>query len=268
MPAELGPASEDETPQGLKDAEMSIWDHLEELRWVVVRAVIGVAIGVLICAIFGDFILNNIILYPTTQTKPKMNLYNPEVFGQLSLYMEIAIWGGVILSFPYSLIQIWKFVEPGLKEREKKYVGQISFWTVVSFLVGMAFAYWVMLPMALDFAADFGTRDIKNLIDIHKYLGIFLEIIIISGLVFELPLISYFLSKLGILTPTFMRHYRRHTIVVLLFLAAILSPGGNPLLQIVLFFPLWALFELSIFASAIVARQKRKDAAVAASANE
>lgn len=243
---------------------MSIWDHLEELRWVVIKAVIGIIVGVIICAIFGEQILNYVILYPTRNTTPKMDLYNPEVFGQLSLYMEIAIWGGVILAFPYTLIQIWKFIAPGLKEKEVAYVRQISFFTVLSFIVGLVFAYWVMLPMALDFAADFGTRDIRNLIDIHKYLSIFLEIVIISGIVFELPLVAYFLSKLGILTPTFMRHYRKHTIVVLLFLAAILSPGGNPILQIVLFIPLWTLFELSILASAIVARQKRRDAAAAA----
>jgi sec-independent protein translocase protein TatC len=260
--------SETPPPAQSSDVEMSIWDHLEELRWVVIKAVIGIVVGVIICAIFGEQILNYVILYPTKNTTPKMDLYNPEVFGQLSLYMEIAIWGGVILAFPYTLIQIWKFISPGLKDKEKLYVRQISFFTVLSFIVGLAFAYWVMLPMALDFAADFGTRDIRNLIDIHKYLGIFLEIIIIAGLVFELPLVSFFLSKLGILTPTFMRHYRKHTIVVLLFLAAILSPGGNPILQIVLFIPLWTLFELSIVASAIVARQKRRDAATAIVASE
>jgi len=94
--------------------------------------------------------------------------------------------------------------------------------------------------------------------DVHKYLSVFLMTIIISGIVFELPLIAYFLGRLGILTPPFMRHYRRHTIVVLLFLAAILSPGGNPLLQLILFFPLWALFELSVFSCALATRQRRR----------
>jgi sec-independent protein translocase protein TatC len=94
--------------------------------------------------------------------------------------------------------------------------------------------------------------------DVHKYLSVFLMTIIISGIVFELPLVSYFLGRLGILTPPFMRHYRRHTIVVLLFLAAILSPGGNPLLQLILFIPLWALFELSIFASMLAQRHRRQ----------
>jgi sec-independent protein translocase protein TatC len=251
----------EETKEEVKsDVEMSIWDHLEELRWVIFRALIGVIIGVIICAIWGQFILEDIILAPTHNTTPPMKLYNPEVFGQLSLYMDIAIWGGVILSFPWTLIQIWKFVAPGLKQKEIQYVRQISFFTVFSFLVGMAFAYWVMVPMMLDFAASITTQDVMNLFDIHKYLTIFLEVLIITGIVFELPLLSYFLSKLGILTPAYMRHYRRHAIVVLLFLAAILSPGGNPSLQIMLFIPLWSLFELSILASAIVAKQKKRDA--------
>jgi sec-independent protein translocase protein TatC len=240
-------------------AEMSVWDHLEELRWVVVRAVIGIIVGIAICAIFGDFILKEIVLAPAQRTTPPMRLINTEVFGQLSLYMQVAIWGGVILSFPYTLISIWKFIAPGLHEHEKKYVGRITFFTVFLFILGMSFAYYVMLPMSLDFAVEFGTLDIQNLTDISKYLSLFLQVIILSGLVFELPAVSYFLSKMGILTPAFMRHYRRHTIVILLLLSAVLSPGGNPLLQLILFVPLWALFELSIGSSALVERQRRKE---------
>lgn len=239
-------------------AEMSVWDHLEELRWVVVRAVIGIIVGIIICAMFGDFILKEIVLAPAQRTSPPMKLINTEVFGQLSLYMMVAIWGGVILSFPYTLISIWQFIAPGLHKHEKKYVAQLSFFTTLLFVLGMSFAYFVMLPMSLDFAVEFGTLDIANLVDIGKYLSLFLQVIILSGLIFELPAVSYFLSKMGILTPAFMRHYRRHTIVVLLLLSAILSPGGNPLLQLVLFVPLWALFEISIGSSALVERKRRK----------
>jgi sec-independent protein translocase protein TatC len=250
----------DEQKQPRIDPEMSIWEHLEELRWVVVRAVIGIAIGMVICAIFGDWILEDVILAPARKYAPNFQFITTEIYGQLELYMQIIIWGGVILSFPYTIIQIWKFVEPGLYQHEKKYVRTITFYTVFSFVIGMVFAYYVMLPMTLQFAADFGTQLIKIMPDVHKYLGVFLMTIIISGIVFELPLVSYFLGRLGILTPPFMRHYRRHTIVVLLFLAAILSPGGNPLLQLILFIPLWALFELSIVASMLAQRHRRQKA--------
>ena len=239
------------------DVEMSIWDHLEELRHSVIRAVLGIVAGMILCAVFTDWILEEVILGPARKYAPKFQFITTEIYGQLELYMQVIIWGGVIVSFPYTIIQIWKFIEPGLHSHEKKYVRTISFYTVLSFVVGMVFSYYVLLPMTLNFASDFGTEFIKIMPDVHKYLSVFLMTIIISGIVFELPLIAYFLGRLGILTPPFMRHYRRHTIVVLLFVAAILSPGGNPLLQLILFVPLWVLFELSIYACALAARQRR-----------
>jgi sec-independent protein translocase protein TatC len=250
--------ADEERASAPNDVEMSVWDHLEELRWVVVRAVIGVVVGMVICGIFEEYILDYVLFSPLQRTTPPVQLHNMELFGQLSIWMQIVIWGGLIVSFPYTLVQIWKFVAPGLHEHEKKYVWQITFFTIFSFFAGMAFAYWVMLPMVLNYAVSFGSSQIQNLITVQNYLAIFIEIVIISGLVFELPLISFFLSKMGILTPAFMRHYRKHTIVVLLFVAAVLSPGGNPMLQLILFFPLWALYELSIGSSVIVARQKRR----------
>lgn len=224
------------------------------------RTIIGIAVGMIICAIFSDWILEKVMLGPAREYAPSFQFITTEIYGQLELYMQIIIWGGVILSFPYTIIQIWKFVEPGLFPHEKKYVKTITFYTVFSFIVGMVFAYYVMLPMTLDFAAGFGTQYIKIMPDVHKYMNVFLMTIILSGIVFELPLVAYFLGRLGILTPPFMRHYRRHTIVVLLIIAAVLSPGGNPMLQLILFIPLWILFELSIFSTMLAQRQRtRKD---------
>ncbi len=237
---------------------MSVWEHLEELRWVVVRAVIGIVVGMILCGIFFDPITKYVILLPTTHTKPPMKLLNTEVYGQLSVWMQIVLWGGVIVSFPYTLVQIWKFVAPGLKEKEKKYVRQISFFTAFSFVCGLAFAYFVMLPMVLNFSMQFVIGNVENMIQIDKYLSVFLEIVLLSGIVFELPLVAYFLGRMGILTPSFLRHYRRHSIVILLAIAAVLSPGGNPILQLILFGPLWALFELSIATTALATRQRRK----------
>ncbi len=240
-----------------QEREMSLWGHLEELRWVVVKMVIGIVLGIILCLIFTDFIINDVILAPALRTKPPMQLTSTEVFGELSFYMQVAIWGGVILSFPFTIIQLWKFIAPGLYQHERKHVTTISVFTVFSFLCGMAFAYFIMLPMLLDFAADFGSGAIVNIPDVNKYLSLFLMTIIISGLIFELPLVSYFLSRLGILTPPFLRHYRRHALIAMLLIAAVLSPGGNPVLQGVLFLPLWVLYEVSILTSAIAARARR-----------
>ncbi|SRR5579883_1228792 len=260
-PVENSPSSDGPS----SDQEMSVWEHLEELRWTVVRAVIGIVVGMIICAVFFDQIINVVITLPTSQTNPPMKLMNTEVYGQLSVWMQIVLWGGVVISFPYTIVQIWKFISPGLKDKEKKYVRQISFFTVFSFLCGMAFAYWVMLPMVLDFAMGFVIGTVQNIIEVHKYLSVFLEIILLSGIVFELPLVAYFLGRIGFLTPIFMRKYRRHAIVALLAIAAVLSPGGNPLLQLILFAPLWALFEISILTTALASRQRRRAEALAMS---
>jgi sec-independent protein translocase protein TatC len=251
-----------ETPMtAQQEKEMSLWGHLEELRWVVVKMVIGIVIGIIICLIFNDFIIKEIILAPALATNPPMKLTTTDIFGELSFYMQVAIWGGVILSFPYTISQLWKFISPGLYTHERKHVSTISAFTVFSFLCGMAFAYFVMLPMLLDFAASFGTesvmKEIASIPDISKYLALFLMVIIISGLIFELPLVSYFLSRLGILTPPFLRHYRRHALIFMLVLAAVLSPGGNIVLQGILFVPLWVLFEISIITSVLAQRTKR-----------
>ena len=248
---------ETDQPQHTGDQEMSVWEHLEDLRMAVIWAVLGVIVGAIVCAIFADWILDTVLLQPTRSTNPPMTITNTKVYGQLSVYMQGVLWGGVILSYPNTLFQVWKFVAPGLKEKEKKYIAQITFFTIFSFLAGMSFAYFVMLPMVLDFAVGAILPGVKNLIEIQDYLSIFLEIVIISGLVFELPLVAYFLGRMGILTPPFLRHYRRHAIIGLLALAAILSPGGNPVLQLILFVPLWALFELSILATALAARRRK-----------
>ena len=253
---------EDKVPA---DQEMSLWEHLEDLRWTVVRAVIGVVIGMIVCGIFFDQITDFVVTQPALHTKPPMKLLNTEVYGQLSVWMQIVLWGGVIVSFPYTLTQLWKFIAPGLKDKEKGYIRQLTFFTILSFLCGMAFAYWVMLPMVLDFSMGFVIGNVENMIEIHKYLSVFLEIVLLSGIVFELPLVAYFLGRMGIVTPAFLRHYRRHAIVALLAIAAVLSPGGNPILQLILFGPLWALFELSIIATALAKRQRRKAELVAMS---
>ena len=117
----------DSKEQPNSDQEMSVWEHLEELRWVVVRAVIGIVVGMLLCAIFFDEIVKYVILLPTMQTKPPMKLLNTEVYGQLSVWMQIVLWGGVIVSFPYTLMQIWKFVEPGLSRRKRNMCARSAF---------------------------------------------------------------------------------------------------------------------------------------------
>lgn len=225
---------------------MSFLDHLEELRWRIVKAVIGVVAGGIIAAVFIDWIMNVVLLKPATMTVPPLELQNIKPFGQFSLYMEVIITCGVILSIPNILYQIWKFIEPALKPSEKKYVSSIVFFSSLCFISGIIFAYFVMLPTSLGFFAQFGSAIIKNIIAVDEYYSFIISVMLTAGIVFELPMISFFLSKIGILKPTFMRKYRKHAIVLILLIAGIVTPSPDVTSQMLLGVPLFLLYEISI----------------------
>jgi len=163
-----------------------------------------------------------------------------------------------LISLPYLFFQLWAFIAPGLMPKERKYIRSIVFFSTFCFFAGVVFAYFVMLPAALTFFAGFGTTEIANNIAINEYMSFVVSVLLAAGVVFELPMVSWFLSLLGILTPKFMRKYRRHAIVVIFFLAAVLTPGTDPVSQILLAIPLMVLYEVSVLVSAIAWRTKRK----------
>ena len=253
--------------EGSGEKEMSFFDHLEELRWRIIWCLIGVGLGTIICLVFSDQIMNGLLLRPVTNLnqhlsagQQPLHLQNLKPFGQLMLYMEVAIVGGVLLSIPNILYQLWAFIAPGLMPTERKYIKSIVAFSSLCFLSGVAFSYLVMLPAALQFFAGFGTAEIQNNIAINEYMSFIISVMLAAGVVFELPMVSWFLSKLGILTPAFMRHYRRHSIVVIFILAAFLTPGTDPVSQVLLAIPLMALFEISIWVSVLAWRGKKKAA--------
>ena len=241
------------------DDEMSFLDHLEELRWRIIKALIGIVIGAVICGIFVDWILNKFLLAPALHTNPPLQLINLKPYGQLVLYMEVILVGGIIVSIPNIFYQLWKFIEPGLMQTEKRYISSIVFFSSLCFLGGIVFAYFVMLPTALKFFAAFGTTAISNNIAINEYFSFVISVLLTAGVVFELPMVSFFLSRVGILTPKFMRKYRRHAIVIILLLAGILTPGPDVTSQLLLGIPLFVLYEISILISAF-AQKKRIEA--------
>jgi len=248
-----------------EEREMSFFDHLEELRWRIVRAAIGMVLGAILCWIFIDSIMNDALLRPIVELNANLkpgqqpiHLQNLKPFGQVFLYMEVALIGGIILSLPNILYQLWAFIAPGLLPKERRYIFSIVIFSSFCFLTGIAFAYFIMLPAAIQFFAGFGTPEIENNIAINEYMSFIISVMLAAGVVFELPMVSWFLSKLGILTPAFMRHYRRHSIVAIFILAAILTPGTDPVSQILLAVPLIILYEISIGISAMAWRGKRK----------
>lgn len=229
------------------EVEMSFLEHLEELRWRLVYAIIGVAAGTIIAWIFKDFLVDTILLRPAT--KANMNLQNLRPFGQLFLYLQVAMIAGFVLSIPNVFYQFWKFISPALKKSERRYISVIVAFSTFNFIVGIVFAYYIMLPITLKFAESFGTQAIENNFAIDEYFSIIISVMLAAGFVFELPMLSFFLSKLGILTPNFMRKYRRHALVIILIAAALLTPGADPVAQILLAIPLVLLYEISIFVS-------------------
>jgi sec-independent protein translocase protein TatC len=231
------------------EKEMTFLEHLEELRWRIIYSIIGIVVGTIIAWIFIDFLVDVVLLKPAKDSGAILQNLRP--FGQLFLYMQIAIMVGMIISIPNLFFQFWQFISPALRRKEKKYIFWIVVFSSVCFLAGIAFAYFAMLPLTLKFAAEFGSESIKNEFAIDEYMSIIISVMLAAGLVFELPMISFFLSKLGILKPSIMRKYRRHSIVVIMILAAFLTPGADPVSQLVLAVPLVVLYEISIFISKI-----------------
>jgi sec-independent protein translocase protein TatC len=234
---------------------MSFLDHLEELRWRLIYAAIGIVIGAIAAWIFIDPLVELVLLKPARDSGAILQNLRP--FGQLFLFIQVAIIVGVVISLPNLFYQLWKFISPALKKTERKYILAIVIFSSICFLAGIAFAYFVMLPLALKFAAQFGTESIKNEFAIDEYMSIIISVMLAAGFVFELPMVSFFLSKLGILTPAFMKKYRRHAIVIILVLAAILTPGADPVSQVILAVPLVLLYEISIFISKISVKKSR-----------
>ena len=246
---------------GGEEKEMSFFEHLEELRWRIIRSLIAVVVGTIVAWIFNDWLMNGVLLHPIihlnanlTAGQQPIHLQNLKPFGQLMLYMEVALVGGILLSLPYLFYQLWAFIAPGLMPKERRYIGAIVVFSTFCFFAGVVFAYFVMLPAALTFFAGFGTPQIQNNIAINEYMSFIVSVLLAAGVVFELPMVSWFLSKLGILTPKFMRKYRRHAIVVIFILAAVLTPGTDPVSQVLLAIPLIVLYEVSILVSVIAWR--------------
>lgn len=239
--------------QDVGDVEMSFLDHIEELRWRIIYSLIGIVIFTIIAWIFIDPLVEVVLLKPARDANASLQNLRP--FGQLFLYVQVAIIVGVVASLPNIFYQLWKFIAPALKKREQKYIIWIVFFSTFCFLAGIAFSYFVMLPLAMKFAAQFGSEAIKNEFSIEEYMSIIISVMLAAGVVFELPMVSFFLTKLGILTPKFMRNYRRHAIVIILVLAAFLTPGADPVSQVILAVPLVLLYEISIFISKLSSKK-------------
>ena len=236
------------------EGELNFMGHLEEIRSRLIKTSIALLIVTALCATYADFLVNEILIGPLKRSSETLVLQNLVPYGQVSLYFQVVFFAGFILSFPFIAWQIWQFVAPGLHEHERKASRFSILFISLCFFSGIAFGYFVFLPISLQFFAGFGTSLIKNNISVQDYVSFFIGTLLTAGLVFELPFISYILSKIGLLTPAFMRFYRKHAIVFLLIVAAIVTPSTDFVTQLIIGLPMILLYELSILISARVNR--------------
>jgi sec-independent protein translocase protein TatC len=263
------------------EKEMSFLEHLEELRWHIIRSILAIVILMIAAFIFKNIIFDKIILAPKSpdfitarllcrlgeylettslciNTQP-LNLINIKMSGQLTTHITVSLIAGLILAFPVVLWEFWQFFKPALKANEARYAKGAVFAASMLFFTGVSFGYFLLAPLSIHFLSSYEiSSDVVNQINIRSYIGTLTSICLATGLVFELPIIAFFLTKIGLVTPTFMRKYRKHAIVVIFIIAAIITPP-DVFSQTLVAIPLLILYEVSIFISAGVMKQKEKD---------
>jgi sec-independent protein translocase protein TatC len=269
------------------EKEMSFLEHLEELRWHIIRSVIAIFFFMVLAFIFKTFIFDHIILAPRRadfftnrilcefgdylmrtwnmasnslciNTKP-LNLININMSGQLTTHFAVAMVAGLILAFPVVLWEFWQFFKPALHANEAKYAKGAVMAASLLFFFGVLFGYYMLAPLSLHFLSSYEiSPDVINQINVRSYIGTLTSVCLATGVVFELPIIAFFLTKIGLITPTFMRKYRKHAIVLIFIIAAIITPP-DVFSQTLVAIPLLILYEVSIFISAGVMKKKQRD---------
>lgn len=261
--------------------EMSFLDHLEDLRWLLVRSTIAIIVMAFVTYFISDYLFDTIIFGPTRPTfftytffcdlshtlgfadsicitEMPFIIQNTEMEGQVNVFIWICILAGFILSFPYILWEIWKFIGPALYEKEKKNAKVFIFFSSILFFFGVLFGYFVVIPMSVNFVATFTVSDVvKNQFTLDSYIGMVKTSVLASGLFFELPIIIFFLTKLGLVTPTFLRTYRKYAIVLVLIIAAIVTPP-DVVSQTIVAIPMLLIYEASIWISVFVSKTKKE----------
>ena len=231
-------------------SEMGFLDHLEELRWRIIKTLLAIIVGSAVSFVYIDQILE-ILLKPTTATSYRIALQVLSVQGMFLIKWFIAFISGFVLAMPVVVYQIWRFVTPGLKINEKRYAFPVVLFACISFITGVSFGYLVLIPFSLEFFSGMGAGLVENNFSITYYFSFLTWLLLGAGLVFQLPVLSLFLSAIGVLTPPFMRHYRRHAIVTILILSSFITPP-DPVSMLMMAVPLVVLYEISIGVSWMV----------------
>jgi sec-independent protein translocase protein TatC len=265
-----------------EEKEMTFLDHLEELRWHIMRSLTVIIVIMIAAFIFTPWIFHNIVFAPArpdfvtfrwacdlshwlglTDTLC-VEMVTPKIqsrfmTGQFTMQITASFVIGLVLGFPYLIWEMWKFIRPGLHKKEQKN-SRGAVW-VISFLfmIGVMFGYFIVSPMTIYFLSTYQISDmISNEFDITSYVSTIVSLVFGSGALFQLPVVIYFLTKIGLVTPQFLRKYRKHSIVIILIVAAVVTPP-DPFSQTIIAIPLYLLFEFSIFISSRVYKRKLRE---------
>lgn len=261
--------------------EMSFLDHLEDLRWHLIRStIVIVAIG-FVAFLMREFIFDTIIFGPKKPDFPTYGVFcklsrllgfseafctNEPLFriqsrvmaGQFSAHIWTSIWAGFIVGFPYLLYELWKFISPGLYEKERKHSRGFILVASLLFFSGVLFGYYVVAPLSINFLGSYQvSEEVFNDIDLASYISTVRAAVIACGLIFELPIIIYFLTKVGLVTPEVLRKYRKVALVLVLVLSAIITPP-DVASQIIVAVPVLILYQISIYISKVVLKREAK----------
>jgi sec-independent protein translocase protein TatC len=266
------------------EAEMSFFDHIDVLRKHLLRAAVVILVFTLGAFYYTDFIFNQIIMGPKNPsfwtyrmmcklvakfpsigpefciTKIDAKIINTEMAGQFTLQLNSCVMVGIILGIPYLLFEIWLFVKPALHEGERKSASGFVIFASTLFFLGILFGYFIICPLSINFLTNFTVSpDIQNTFTIDSYLSSVMTLTLGAGVIFQLPVIIYILSKVGIMTPAFMRASRRYSTVLILIVAAVVTPTADPYTMMIVAMPLFLLYELSIYISASIEKKKNKE---------
>ncbi len=267
-----------------KKAEMSFVDHLEELRWHIIRCLIAVVIIAIVIFLNIQWVFDNIISGPinpnfvsykalcdfshflhlgdTLCLPPiNINMQTTTFGGQFFSSFTIAFMGGFIGAFPYIFWEIWRFVKPALKENETRNTRFIIFWVSFFFFLGAAFGYFILGPFTFNFLTTFNISSLNLLVTkptLTDYLDNLTNIILGCGIAFEMPVLSYLLTKIGLITPGFLRKSRKYAVVIILIISAIITPSPDWISQAIVFIPLFTLYEIGVIISARVDKTRKK----------
>ena len=237
--------------------EMTFWDHLDVLRKSVFRIVVVVLAAAIGLFAFKDFLFDGLILAPSRGdfflyrwigADFSLSLVNIEVTAQFMIHMKMAFLCAIVLTFPYMIFMVWRFIAPALYENEKKKVGKAFLFASVLFYVGVAIGYVLIFPLMLNFFADYQvSAAVPNMFSLSSYISLLTSMVLTFGIVFEFPTLVALLSALGILKREWMKKYRRHAICIVVILAAVITPSGDPFSLAVVALPLYLLYEFSVF---------------------